>query len=73
MAGDVMAAALAQRVLRASWKTITGTKPPEDPSAPETDVVVALIWAITAGATVGVARMLVERQLATRFAAHADA
>ena len=66
-AGSIVAAATARRVTRTTWKLITGKEPPVDPLARDTDVVVAVLWAVATGAAIGMARLLVERQIASRL------
>ena len=66
-AGSILAASAARKALQVSWKTVTGTPPPDDPKSRETDWVVALSWAIASGAAIGVARLIVDRQLTGRL------
>lgn len=68
LVGGLAAASVARRTARVTWKSVTGTEPPDDPTSRDTDWVVALLWAVSTGAAVGVARLMVERGLVARFA-----
>lgn len=65
--GAMAAATVARKTLRVTWRTVTGEPPPDHPHSRDTDWVVALMWAVASGAAIGVARMLVERQVIGRF------
>lgn len=69
--GALAAASVARRAVGMSWKAVTGTVPPDDPRSRETDWTVAILWAVASGAAVGVARLVIERQIAGRLGNHA--
>ena len=56
-----------QKLLNASWKTITGEKPP-DPSDPEVPLAKAAGWIIASGVGMAVLQLVVERFTAARVA-----
>lgn len=57
----------ARRSLMRGWKTVTDRDPPLNPAAPEVHWREAMIWTATAGAVVGVVRMLARRGAASAF------
>ena len=64
--GGLAAATVARKTARLTWKAVTGEPPPDDPRSKDTDWMVAVLWAVASGAAIGVARLLVERQLSGR-------
>ena len=66
--GAMAAATIARRTLRLSWRAVTGEPPPDNPASRDTDWLVALLWAVSSGAAIGVARLVVERQVVSRLA-----
>jgi len=69
MAGLLGAAATfaTQRLLRAGWKTITGSEPP-DVRDPDVPIGAAISWLVASGVGLGVAQLLVQRFAARRWA-----
>lgn len=69
MAGLLGAAATfaTQRLLRTSWKLITGSEPP-DVGDPEVPIGVAISWLVASGVGLAVAQLLVQRFAARRWA-----
>ena len=64
-AGSAAVAALVTRVAaRQGWKAATGSRPPRNPAAAGTTWKQAMLWAVTTGMVVGVARVLTERATA---------
>ncbi len=55
-----------QKLIRASWKTITGDEPP-NPSDPEASTVAAVSWVAASAVGVAVAQVLVQRLVAKRY------
>lgn len=58
---------VAQRVVRTSWKVVTGERPPA-PTDPEVPTSTAVSWALASGLGVGVTQLLVKRSAARRWA-----
>ena len=58
---------VAQKVLDASWKAITGKKPPE-PTDPDIPLREAATWALASGLGMGVTQFAVKRFAASRWA-----
>ena len=54
----LVAARTAKVTLDKTWATTRGGEPPRNPAAPGTSWPDALTWAVAAGATVGVARLV---------------
>ena len=63
------AANVARRAARLTWRVVTGKQPPTDVRSPDTDWMVAVTWAVASGAAVGIARLLVEREVNAKIAA----
>ena len=59
------AASVARKALASVWRISTGHKPPVDEPG-ESDWRLMVLWAAAAGAAVGVARMMAERQVTRR-------
>jgi hypothetical protein len=57
----LVAARTSKKVLDTTWAKTRGGEPPRNPAAPGTSWPEALSWAIAAGATVGVARLVAAR------------
>jgi hypothetical protein len=57
---------VAQRVVRTSWKVVTGSKPPS-PTDLRTSTGEAVSWALASGLGVGVTQLLVKRMAARRW------
>lgn len=55
-----------QKLIKASWKTITGDEPP-NPSDPEASTVAAVSWAAASAVGVAVAQVLAQRIVAKRY------
>jgi len=68
-AAALAAASVARRAARLTWRAVTGKQPPTDVRSPDTDWAVAVLWAVSSGAAVGIARLLVEREVNARIAA----
>jgi hypothetical protein len=58
---------VAQRLVKLSWKTVTGNEPPQ-PTDPKTPVVEAVSWALASGVGVGVTQLLTQRMAARHWA-----
>ncbi len=56
----------AQRLVKLSWKAVTGNEPPR-PTDPETPVVEAVSWALASGVGVGVTQLLTQRMAARHW------
>ena len=63
----VVTTVAAQQLVSASWKVVTGSKPPK-PTDPEVSTVEAVSWALASGLGVGVTQLLVKRSAARRWA-----
>lgn len=63
----VLAAALADKGLKAVWRTATGTEPPTVPEDPDTEWTEAVTWALLSGAVIGIARLLATRRAAAYY------
>jgi hypothetical protein len=61
-------AAVARKALDKSWQVATGKKPPENPADPDVEVREAVMWAISTGALVALAKMLAQRRAASYYA-----
>lgn len=57
---------VAQRLVKGSWKVVTGNEPPE-PTDPETPVVEAISWVLASGVGVAVTQLLTQRFLARHW------
>lgn len=57
---------VAQKLIRASWKTITGDEPP-NPTDPEASTVAAVSWVAASAVGVALAQVLVQRYFAQRY------
>lgn len=64
----VMAAKLARSVLDKGWAKTRGGEPPRNPAVPGTTWTEALTWAVASGVTVGVARLLATKGVASTWA-----
>jgi hypothetical protein len=51
---------VAQRLVKAGWKLVTGDEPPS-PTDPDTPVLEAASWALASGIGVGVTQLLTQR------------
>jgi hypothetical protein len=63
----VLAAAFAEKGLKAVWKTTTGTEPPTIPEDPDTNWIEAVSWALLSGAVIGLARLAATRRAAAYY------
>jgi len=68
LAAGLGAAAVARKVLDATWRAAAGKKPPENPADPDVRFVEAALWAGVTGAFVALARMLAQRRAAHYYA-----
>lgn len=55
-----------QKVIRSSWKAITGEEPPE-PTDPDASSVAAISWVAASAVGVAVAQVVVQRLVARRY------
>lgn len=62
-----VAAAIADRGVRAAWRVATGGEPPETPEDPDTRWGEAVAWALVSGAAVAVVRLAVTRRAARYY------
>ena len=63
----VLSAAVASRVTRKAWVTLTKSPPPDNPEDPDVAWKEAVAWALASGAIIGVTRLVVERQAAVWY------
>jgi len=63
----VVAAAFAEKGLKAVWRTATGSEPPTVPEDPDTDWAEAVGWALLSGAVIGLARLAATRRAAAYY------
>jgi hypothetical protein len=63
----VLAAAFAEKGLKAVWRTAMGTEPPTIPEDPDTDWTEAVTWALLSGAVIGLARLAATRRAAAYY------
>ncbi|WP_432545263.1 DUF4235 domain-containing protein [Kineococcus sp. SYSU DK004] len=63
----VLAAALASRVTKKAWVSVTGSPPPDNPEDPDVAWKDAVVWALASGAIIGLTRLVVERQAAVWY------
>lgn len=63
----VVAAAFAEKGLKAVWRTATGNEPPTTPEDPDTAWVEAVTWALLSGAVIGLARLAATRKAAAYY------
>ena len=63
----VLAATVAERGLRAAWRTATGAEPPSLPEDPDTRWGEAVTWALLSGAVIGLARLAATRKAAAYY------
>jgi hypothetical protein len=63
----VMAAAFAEKGLKAIWRTATGNEPPTIPEDPDTNWTEAVSWALLSGAVIGLARLAATRRAAAYY------
>jgi hypothetical protein len=69
MLATVVAGAIAQRVVAAGWRAVTGSRPPGLPESPETRLVEAVAYSMLVGAVLNAARVVATRQAARYYAA----
>jgi hypothetical protein len=75
VAGGLLAAVLARRVVNVVWVAATGKQVPDDPADPRVSTGEAVAFAVATGAVMGVARLLVLRKanaIRARRAARAE-
>jgi hypothetical protein len=63
----VLAAGVAERGLKAVWRTATGNEPPTTPENPDTRWGEAVSWALLSGAVIGLARLAATRRAAAYY------
>ena len=63
----IIATAVAGRVTKKAWVTITKSPPPDNPEDPDVAWKEAIVWALAAGAVIGLTRLIVERQAAVFY------
>ncbi|TIC86634.1 DUF4235 domain-containing protein [Nocardioides sp. GY 10127] len=63
----VGAAFVARKVLTSTWQAATRRKPPANPADPDVEMWEAVLWAVSTGAVVAVARMLAQRRVAEYY------
>ncbi|MCI2237370.1 DUF4235 domain-containing protein [Paenibacillus sp. TRM 82003] len=63
----VAAGAVANRLTKKIWVTVTKTQPPANPEDPDVAWKEAVAWALASGAIIGLSRLLVERQAAVLY------
>lgn len=63
----VLAAAFAEKSLKAAWRVATGTEPPTVPEDPDTNWSEAVTWAVLSGAVIGLARLAATRRAAAYY------
>lgn len=70
-AGAVGAATtiVAQKLVTLAWEAATGDEPP-DPNDPETPLVSAVSWALASGVGVGMAQLIMNRFVQSRWLAN---
>jgi len=66
-ASGIFATAVASRLTKKVWVTITKSPPPDNPEDPDVAWREAVIWALASGAVIGLTRLLVERQAAAYY------
>ncbi len=64
----LLGATVAKKVLNASWKAVTGKRPPANPADPDVALWEAVTWAAASGTFVALARMLATRRAANYYA-----
>ena len=72
LVGGFAATMVARKVLNVVWVAASGKSAPDDPSDPRVSTGEAVTFAVLSGATVAVARLLVQRRANTSSAAKAD-
>jgi len=60
----ILATAVASRVTKKVWVSVTKSPPPDNPEDPDVAWKEAVVWALASGAIIGVTRLVVERQAA---------
>jgi hypothetical protein len=63
----VLAATVAEKGLKALWRTATGAEPPAVPEDPDTRWGEAVGWAVLSGAVIGLARLAATRRAAQYY------
>ncbi|MFZ2624648.1 MAG: DUF4235 domain-containing protein [Propionibacterium sp.] len=64
-AASAAVAILGQRLLKGSWRRVTGEEPP-DPADPQVPVVKAISWLILSTLLLSVVQLLIQRKTARR-------
>jgi hypothetical protein len=67
LAGSLLAAILARKALRLTWKAFTGKEPPANPEHPEVTWPEAVSWAVASGAAIGLARLAAQKKVAATW------
>ncbi|WP_432485457.1 DUF4235 domain-containing protein [Kineococcus esterisolvens] len=63
----VAAGAVANRLTKKIWVSVTKSPPPANPEDPDVAWKEAVAWALASGAIIGLSRLLVERQAAVWY------
>jgi hypothetical protein len=63
----VLAATVAEKALKAIWRTAAGAEPPAVPENPDTRWGEAVGWALLSGAVIGLARLAATRRAAAYY------
>lgn len=63
----LLGAQVARRLLTFAWKAATGKEPPSNPEHPGVTWAEAAAWATVSGATVGIARMVAQKRVASSW------
>lgn len=66
-AAGIFATAVASRVTKKAWVTVTKSPPPDNPEDPDVAWKEAVVWALASGAVIGLTRLIVERQAAVWY------
>ena len=60
-AASATAAPVAERIVAATWRYVSGEDPPDDPAGPDVDWGRAIAWTATAAVIVAVAQVVARR------------
>jgi len=63
----IFATAVASRLTKKVWVTVTKSPPPDNPEDPDVKWQEAVVWALASGAIIGLTRLIVERQAAVWY------
>lgn len=67
LAATLGATMLARKAMATTWRLSTGKEPPTNPEHPDVSMGEAVVWAMSSGVAVGVARMLAGRKVADYY------